>query len=82
MTGSNFIEYHMLRKMIFSIHIVNMPTKIVFFITNEDGLKTLRTTVCMKFWRYSHKALAPPYMQMGEIRFGFIHDLIWSGICW
>ena len=82
MTRDKLVKYHILREVIFAIEILNMPSNTIFFIINKDSFEVLRTTLCVAFGRYSNKALAPPYMQMGEIRLGLVHDLKRSGGCW
>jgi len=82
MARCKFIENHILREVVFSIEVVNMPTNVIVFVANKDSFKSLWTTFFMKLQRDGNKTLTPPYTQMGEIRFGFVHNLIWSGVCW
>ena len=66
-TATNvLVEEDIMRKDIFARQGVNMPPNMVFLIANKHSLLHMRLTFGTEFFRDENKALAPPYLKMGD----------------
>ena len=74
------IEDNILRKDVLSRQGVNAPADAVLLISNKNSLLHTRSTFSVKLFRDEHKTLAPLYLEMGEIRLGFLHNLEGCGV--
>ena len=80
MARSSFIENHIPGKMIFAGQVTYAPANSVVLVANKNGFVATRTSFRPEFRRYSGKALAPPYAEMGEVRFDTVHDFIGGSV--
>jgi hypothetical protein len=62
--------------MILPLEIPNSPALTIFLITDKNSLKTFKPSLLSKFPRNRHETLAPPYAEVGNIRFGTAKYLI------